>query len=84
MKKKILSEMVEQYQQRHHKLPEKIVIHPLALVALGIRRSIAPVWNGIPVECREVSPVEGKKGGNRLGVWLEAKKKEAALVTFDC
>jgi len=84
MKKKILSEMVDQYQQRHHKLPEKIVIHPLALVALGIRRSVAPVWNGIQVECREISPAEGKKGGTRLGVWLEAKKKEAALVTFDC
>jgi len=76
--------MVEQYQQRHSRLPEKILIHPLALVSLGIRRSVAPLWNGIPVECREVSPAVGKKGGKCLGVSLEANKKEAALVTFDC
>ena len=84
MKKKILSQMVEQYQQRHQCLPEKILVHPLALVALGIRRSVAPVWNGVRVECREVSPKEGKKGGRCLGVYLEARGRETSLVSFDC
>lgn len=76
--------MVEQYQQRHKKLPEKIIVHPLALVSLGLRRSIAPVWNGIPVECREITQQDGKRGGTRLGVTVEAKRKEATLVSFDC
>lgn len=81
---KILSQMVDQYQRRHQKLPEKIVIHPLALVALGIRRSVAPMWNGIRVECREISPADGKRSGNQLGVYLEANRRGAALVSFDC
>jgi hypothetical protein len=76
--------MVEQYQERHKKLPEKIMVHPLALVALGLRRSVAPTWNGIPVECSDISPENGRKGGSRLGICIEANKKEAALITFDC
>jgi hypothetical protein len=84
MKKKILSQMVEQYQNRHKKPPEKIIVHPLALVSLGLRRSVAPVWNGIPVECREIVQEDGKKGGKCLGVSVEVKRKEATLVSFDC
>jgi hypothetical protein len=84
MKKKILTRMVEQYLERHKKLPEKIIIHPLALVSLGLRRSVAPVWNGIRVECEEVAPEASKKDGSCLGVCIAIKRKESVLVSFDC
>ncbi len=76
--------MVEQYQERHKKPPEKIIVHPLALVSLGLRRSVAPVWNGIPVECREIVPEKGKKDGSCLGVFVLTNRSEVTLVSFDC
>lgn len=66
--KKLLTKMVEQFREAHEGgVPDRIVVEPVALVALGIKRSVAPVWNGIPVECREikadeaVAPGSGKK-----------------------
>lgn len=51
--------MVGQFRDKHDgAAPTKIIVEPLALVALGIKRSVAPVWNGVSVECREVEPEE--------------------------
>lgn len=66
MKKKVLSQLVEQFQQRHQCLPTEIVIHPVALAALALKQSVAPKWNGIPVKCRDVK--EAKPGGPKLGI----------------
>ena len=50
---KVLSQMVEQFRQQHKgTAPRVIVVAPVALLALGIKRSVKPVWEGIPVECR--------------------------------
>jgi len=67
---KILSQMVQQFQDKHHRAPDRILIDPLALVVLSKRRSVAPRWNGIPVECREVKPVLPQGQVNALGVCL--------------
>lgn len=48
--------MVNQYKARHKCLPKQIVIHPVAVAALALKRSLAPTWNGIPVVCREIEP----------------------------
>lgn len=70
MKEKILSQMVQQFRAKHSRLPAHILIDPLALVVLSKRRSVAPTWNGIPVECREVKPVPAKGTVDALGVCL--------------
>lgn len=62
--------MVQQFQAKHRRQPERILIDPLALVVLSKRRSVASAWNGIPVECREVKPVPPKGPVNALGVYL--------------
>lgn len=66
MKKKVLSLLVAQFQNRHQRLPEEILVHPVALTALALKRSVAPKWNGIPVKCREVKPAG--TGGKKLGI----------------
>lgn len=70
MNEKILSQMVRQFQTKHNRPPDRILIDPLALVVLAQRRSVAPAWNGIPVECREVKPVPPKGQVNALGICL--------------
>ena len=86
MNSKLLSQFVDQYQQRHHQLPKKIFVHPLALVALGVKRSVAPRWNGIAVECSEVLPEShGRNGGTCLGIYIKTTpKKQPVLQAFDC
>ena len=63
----MLTQLVNQFKDRHQRLPEKIVLHPLALAALAIKKSVAPMWNGIPVECREIKP-SAKASTVRLGI----------------
>lgn len=53
---KVLTLLVNQYKARHKCLPKQIVIHPVAVAALALKRSIAPTWSGIPVICREIEP----------------------------
>lgn len=66
--KKILSQLVDQFKDRHQgRSPEEIVIHPVALAALALKRSIAPRWNGIPVRCFPVKP-QAKVSNVRLGI----------------
>ena len=78
--------MVSQFQAKHKRLPSRIVVDPLALVALGLRRSVAPIWNGIPVECRDISPEAPKSTPTALGVCVQTdprNKAEAYLQAFD-
>lgn len=67
--------MVEQFRAKHNRMPARIVVDPLALVSLGLRRSIAPFWNGIPVECREINPVPPKSTPTALGVCVQVDAK---------
>ena len=78
MKTKLLSQLVEQFQTRHQRLPDEIVVHPVALVALALKQSVAPKWRGIPVRCRDVKPV-AKPVGNRMGITIVS----GALRSFD-
>jgi len=69
MQAKILTRLVDQFREKHQRPPEKIVVHPLAMVVLGFRQSLAPVWNGIPVICEDIKPVPLKgKTATKLGV----------------
>ena len=66
---KILSQLVEQFQQKHGRLPEKILVHPAAAVVLSFRKSLAPTWKGVPVVCEAVKPVDlGAAPATKLGV----------------
>ena len=53
---KLLTQMVAQFRARHGHNPETICIHPIALAALTLANSVAPVWEGIPVKVEEVNP----------------------------
>lgn len=71
--------MVHQFSEAHGgKQPDLIVVEPLALVALGLKKSVGPVWQGVKVECREIEQEEvTKKGkGTLLGVLLDTAKNQ--------
>lgn len=75
----LLSKLLNQFKKAHGgALPERIVVEPIALVALGIKRSVAPFWKGVPVECREMEQAEVAKPGQgtRLGVLLDTKTNQ--------
>lgn len=87
-KQKVLTQMVEKFQQRHGRPPLKIVVAPVALVALGLKQSLAPFWNGIPVECRlfdqnEVASKHVKPKVRSLGVFVKEKRGRMRLVSCD-
>ena len=77
--KKLLTQMVAQYQAKHQKLPGRIVVTPVVLVFLALKRTIAPTWSGIPVECREIKAEDVAANGPLLGVDI----KEGSAVSFD-
>jgi hypothetical protein len=82
----LLKQTVQQYLSRHSRLPSKIVVDPLALVALGLKKSVTPRFNGIPVECREIAPTPGTKAEN-LGIHLVVDKTKQTVIhleAFDC
>lgn len=65
---KILTQLANQYLARHGKLPEAIVVHPIALAALTVKQSIAPLWGGVPVICRDIKPAECTGKSSKLGI----------------
>lgn len=77
-RKKVLSQLVAQFQDRHGRPPEEIIIHPVALAALALKQSAGPRWNGIPVFCLEVKPL-AKASGVKLGITVI----DGALRGFD-
>jgi hypothetical protein len=79
MRKKLLTEMVEQFQAKHRVVPRRIVVTPPALTVLALRRSVAQWWAGIPVECREIASGELASSGTRLGVDVKGDH----VVAFD-
>jgi len=82
---KVLTQMVEKFREKHGKLPARIVVAPVALVALGLKKSVAPVWEGIPVECRlfrkkEVVAAAGGVPVVSLGVFVKKEKRGRMLL----
>jgi hypothetical protein len=81
---KLLTKMLEQFKTKHDgTLPTKIVVEPLALLALGLKRSIAPMWAGIPVVCREFKAGEIKKPGTGSELAVAFGPQENQLVAFE-
>ncbi len=80
---KILTEMVHDFEAKNQRMPVKIIVAPVALLALGMKRSVSPVWHGIPVECRLFTEAEVVLSGNCLGVFLRRDGAEFALAACD-
>jgi hypothetical protein len=75
----VLSKMLKQFQEAHGgALPERIVVEPIALVALGAKKAAVPILSGVKVECREIEQKEVVKPGKgvRLGVVLDTKEQQ--------
>jgi hypothetical protein len=79
----VLSLMVQQFTQRHGQLPRQIVLTPLALLGLAIKRSVAPSWCGVPVVCREIAETEAAENGQALGVFVLPEDRTGRLVSCD-
>lgn len=79
--------MVEQFVSANQgRQPEKIIVEPLALVGLGLKHSIAPIWNGVPVECREIEREEvvARGTGNVLGVVFDTHVSHIVACEISC
>lgn len=80
--------MVEKFQEKHQRPPLRIVVAPVALVALGLKKSVSPVWEGIPVECRlfkayEVASKHEKTKSTALGIFVKEKRGRMILAACD-
>jgi len=80
--------MVEKFRQKHGHPPEKIVVAPVALVSLGLKKSVAPVWNDVPVECRlfkkeEVAARHEKTKVKSLGIFVKENRGRLQLAACD-
>lgn len=81
---RLLTKMLAQYCETHGHPPRKIVVAPIASVALALKGSLSPIWAGIPVEFRlfnqdEIVP---PGSGSQLGIFLK-KGAKLALVACD-
>jgi hypothetical protein len=65
---KILTQLIEQYQAKHNRLPVEIILHPLTLPVLAKRRCLSPTWKGIPIICRELEIPAKVENPTRLGI----------------
>jgi hypothetical protein len=87
-KEKVLTQMVAKFRERHDRLPARIVVAPVALIALGLKQSLTPVWDGIPVECRlfkeeEVASRHEKGDATILGVFAKEQRGRMVLAACD-
>lgn len=81
---KLLTKMLEQFRQSHGgALPVRIVVEPIALIALGIKKSAAQVWSGVPVQCREIEQREIRKPGQGTSLAVILDTKTSHLVASD-
>lgn len=85
---KVLSLMLEKFQEKHGRQPIKIVVAPVALVALGLKQSVGPIWNGTTVECRLFTKEEvvSKQNGHEavsLGVFVKERRRRMVLIACD-
>lgn len=86
--KKVLSLMVDRFRDKHGHPPRKIIVAPLALISLGVKGSVAPTWEGIPVECRlfkdeEVASRHKNAQAVNLGVFAKETRGERRLASCD-
>ena len=82
----ILSQMVRQFEARHSRPPQKIVIAPLACLALAIKQNLTPVLQGIAVECRDIQESEATADRSRaksLAVFIIPEDQSGRLVACD-
>jgi hypothetical protein len=73
---KLLTKMLGQFKTAHEgALPRRIVVEPLALIALGIKREAVAVLEGVPVTCLEIEQKDVRKPGlgTSLAVLLDSK-----------
>lgn len=86
MNANVLTEMLQQFQRKHQKLPQHIVVSPLALLALSLRKSIAQRWQQIPVVCRDLREDEVAKAGESvtgMAVFMIPEGLSARIVSCD-
>ncbi len=83
---KVLSLLVDSFEKKHGRKPMSIVVAPVALVALGVKRSVSPSWEGVGVVCRLFVAGEVAKKGDAatsLGVFLKEKRGVCTIVGCD-
>jgi len=82
---RLLSWFVDQFIREHQSPPTKIVVAPVAAVALSLKSSLGPMWAGVPVEMRlfEQEEVVAKGTGTKLGVFLREAGEQLSLVCCD-
>lgn len=62
------------------------MVTPLAALALAVKRSLLPTWEGIPVDCREVDEAEAtdqEPEADMLAVYVLPEDRTARLVACD-
>ena len=81
----VLSQMLNQFEQRHARLPARIVVTPLALLLLAVKHSAATTWQGIPVQCRDLDASEAVANDSATGlaVFAQPDGNSARLACFD-
>lgn len=82
---RILSQLLEQFKQKHGKAPQEIVVAPAALASLALKKSAKSKIDGVSLTCRLFSPGEvlppGK--GTRLGVFVHNDAGDLTLRSCD-
>jgi len=82
----VLSQMVDQFQARHGRLPAKIVVAPLACLALAVKQNLAITCRAISVECREIQESEAtaeRSQAKSLAVFIIPEDRTGRLVSCD-
>jgi hypothetical protein len=82
----LLGEMVGQFVARHKRWPDRIVLTPLACLAMAIKGSLTPYWGVIPVECREIAESEATRDealAKSLAIFAVPEGRKSRLLSCD-
>ena len=71
----LLNQFLQQYRQKHQSSPRAIVVTPAACLALGIKDSLTPRIEGVPVVCRMFDEKEVVESGPVLGVFCRQNEQ---------
>lgn len=85
-KSTFLSSALNQFKKRHNRVPQKVVVTPMALLVLAIKRNAATHWDGVPLVCRQIDEKEATDNvaeARSLGVVMMPQGTQAHLACCD-
>lgn len=78
----LLTQFIEEFKKSHHgESPEAVYVTPAAAIALSIKKSLGPIWQGVPIVFKPEDEIENEvvKPGEGRSMLLFVKRQNGEM-----